>query len=47
MTRDQHMPSSIRLIAFDADDTLWHNERIYRDAQGKWRPVINQIYPFE
>ena len=45
MTRDQHMPSSIRLIAFDADDTLWHNERIYRNAQEKWRQLLIKYIP--
>jgi hypothetical protein len=26
-------PRSFDLIAFDGDDTLWHNERSYRDAR--------------
>jgi putative hydrolase of the HAD superfamily len=28
------------LIAFDGDDTLWHNERSYRDARGRFRRVL-------
>ena len=28
------------LIAFDGDDTLWHNERSYRDARGQFRRVL-------
>lgn len=25
------------LLAFDADDTLWHTERLYADAQAQFR----------
>src|SRR5262249_53305855 len=28
------------LIAFDADDTLWHNERSYRDARELFRRIL-------
>jgi putative hydrolase of the HAD superfamily len=28
------------LIAFDADDTLWHNERSYRDARQRFCQVL-------
>lgn len=28
------------LIAFDADDTLWHNETLYRDAQEKFKQLL-------
>ncbi len=31
---------SIDLIAFDGDDTLWHNERSYRDARERFRRVL-------
>lgn len=27
--------SKIRIIGFDADDTLWHNESIFRDAEDR------------
>jgi putative hydrolase of the HAD superfamily len=27
-------------IAFDADDTLWHNERLYNNAQGKLAKLL-------
>src|SRR5262249_52393304 len=31
------MPSlPLDLIAFDADDTLWHNERSYRDGRDRF-----------
>ena len=29
---------ALQLIAFDADDTLWHNERSYRDARARFMP---------
>ncbi len=41
------MISSIRLIAFDADDTLWHNERIYRDAQERWTQLLIKYIPLD
>jgi len=28
------------LIAFDADDTLWHNERNYRDGRERFRQLL-------
>ena len=30
----------IRVIAFDADDTLWHNETYYRDAEAAFRHML-------
>lgn len=30
----------IRTIAFDADDTLWHNESCYRDAEAWFRGLL-------
>ncbi len=30
----------IRVIAFDADDTLWHNESCYRDAEAAFRCML-------
>jgi len=30
------------LIAFDGDDTLWHNERSYREARGRFRQLLNR-----
>lgn len=29
-------------IAFDADDTLWHNERLYNNAQGKLSKLLTR-----
>ena len=28
------------LIAFDADDTLWHTESLYVDVQGKLKELL-------
>ena len=28
------------LIAFDGDDTLWHNERSYREARDRFRRLL-------
>ena len=32
---------SLALVAFDADDTLWHNERSYRDARERFCRMLN------
>ena len=29
------------VIAFDADDTLWHNERLYAEAQARLRQLLS------
>lgn len=31
---------SIEVIAFDADDTLWHNESIYVEAQTQFKQIL-------
>ena len=33
-------PRPFDLIAFDGDDTLWHNERSYRDARERFRRLL-------
>jgi putative hydrolase of the HAD superfamily len=33
-------PPAFDLIAFDADDTLWHNERSYRDSRIRFREIL-------
>ena len=30
------------VIAFDADDTLWHSERLYVAAQGKLERLLSE-----
>jgi len=32
--------SAFDIIAFDADDTLWHNERLYVDAQARFAQLL-------
>ena len=34
------MPRHLDLIAFDGDDTLWHNERSYREARERFRRLV-------
>jgi putative hydrolase of the HAD superfamily len=34
----------ITTIAFDADDTLWHNERIFLDAKGKYQRLLSAYH---
>jgi len=34
----------IRVIAFDADDTLWHNEHYFRDAETAFRHMLSAYH---
>lgn len=34
------MMSRFEVIAFDADDTLWHNERLYVSVQAKFKELL-------
>ncbi|MDP2876875.1 MAG: HAD family hydrolase [Holophaga sp.] len=34
----------IRVIAFDADDTLWHNEHYFRDAEASFRQMLTAYH---
>lgn len=34
------MSRAFDLVAFDGDDTLWHNERSYRDARDRFRELL-------
>ncbi|HKC55379.1 MAG TPA: HAD family hydrolase [Vicinamibacterales bacterium] len=34
------MPTHLDLIAFDGDDTLWHNERSYREGRERFRRLL-------
>ncbi len=36
--------SNFDLIAFDADDTLWHNERLYADAQARFAGLLSHYH---
>ncbi len=35
----------IELIAFDADDTLWHNEVLYANAQAQFKQLLAAYHP--
>ncbi len=35
------MPNTIDIIAFDADDTLWHNERLFNLTQDKFVRMLS------
>ena len=35
----------IRIIGFDADDTLWHNESIFDRAQQRYRQLLAKYHP--
>jgi putative hydrolase of the HAD superfamily len=34
--------TALDLIAFDGDDTLWHNERSYREARDRFRRLLSR-----
>jgi len=38
----QSRSDSPLLVAFDADDTLWHNERIFTDTQARFRELLRR-----
>lgn len=40
------MPS-FDMLAFDADDTLWHNERLYNQTQQRFAELLAQYHPPE
>lgn len=35
----------IKVIAFDADDTLWHNESYFREIEDKFRELLEEYVP--
>ena len=37
------MARPFQLIAFDGDDTLWHNERSYRDSRDRFRRLLGSV----
>lgn len=32
----------LKLVAFDADDTLWHNERLFTDVEARFRELLSR-----
>lgn len=39
--------SNLTTIGFDADDTLWHNERIYRLTEARFAAMLGEHAPAE
>jgi len=37
----------IEIIAFDADDTLWHTENLFQDIQKRFSEILDQYAPHE
>jgi len=44
MSRRQGLMSEIEMIAFDADDTLWHTERLYVQAQNQFTRLLSNYH---
>ncbi len=38
---------NVEIIAFDADDTLWHTENFFQDVQNKFAGILGQYAPEE
>ncbi|HET7143318.1 MAG TPA: HAD family hydrolase [Anaerolineales bacterium] len=36
--------SKLDILAFDADDTLWHNERFYVEAQNRFARILSEYH---
>ena len=41
------MYEDVRTIAFDADDTLWENETLFREAERQWAEVMKDYGSLE
>ena len=39
------MPSSIKILGIDADDTLWQNEEFFRLAQDRFADMLVSYIP--
>lgn len=39
--------SRFQIVAFDGDDTLWHNERLYAETQGRFRALLARYHSAE
>ncbi len=37
----------LEVIAFDADDTLWHNEHLFQDIQARLSEILEQYAPHD
>ncbi len=36
---------NVKVIAFDADDTLWHNESYFQEAENKFKDLLEDYLP--
>jgi putative hydrolase of the HAD superfamily len=45
--KPSHWTKPIDLIAFDADDTLWHNETIFVNAQNEFKKLLKNYHSEE
>src|SRR5262245_48142300 len=45
--KPSHWTQPIEVIAFDADDTLWHNETIFINAQAKFKNLLKKYHSEE
>jgi len=43
--RKQLKPMNLKVIAFDADDTLWHNESFFQEAEHKFCLLLEDFLP--
>ncbi|MBQ9185534.1 MAG: HAD family hydrolase [Bacteroidales bacterium] len=41
------MLENVSVLAFDADDTLWNNETLFREAERKWAAVMSDYGTLE
>jgi len=46
-TKNKIMLSKIKVIGFDADDTLWENEPYYRETEDKFCELLKEYLPKE
>jgi putative hydrolase of the HAD superfamily len=42
--RSIRLVKNVRVIGFDADDTLWHNETIFEEVQERYRNLLSQYH---
>jgi putative hydrolase of the HAD superfamily len=43
----RHVMQNLRVIAFDADDTLWHNEVIFERVHERYRDLLSNYHDAE
>ena len=45
MSRFNYRIMTNKVIAFDADDTLWHNEMYFQEAENKFKELLEDYLP--